>query len=144
MRAEIGFLATLLVVFSAIKIAASCLAYASALASVGGGAAEGGYRSYWILQVLFYAFFLASAWRLRRFDRRGRRAVIWLSALSLAASVLYTLLDFAFGPGSERPALSLAIKLHLLVGGGVWNLVFPLLAILRLRTPAARRLFQSE
>lgn len=143
-RGEIRLLGSLLVVFAAIKIAASSLGYVSALVSVAGVDAEGGHTFYWIPQVLFYTFFLASARRLRRFDRYGRRAVISLCALSLAAALLYTLLDFTFGAGRERPALALAVKLRLLVGGDVWDLVFPLLAILRLRRPAARRLFERE
>lgn len=144
LRAEIGFLATLLVLYSAIKIAASSLAYVSALVAVAGVDEEGGHTLYWIPQVLFYTLFFASARRLRRFDRNGRRAVISLSALSLAAAVLYTVLDFAFGPGRERPALAFAIKLRLLIGGDVWDVVFPLLAILWLRTPATRQLFERE
>jgi hypothetical protein len=67
-----------------------------------------------------------------------------MSWLSLAATVLYTALDFTIGPGHDRPALAVAIKLRLLVGGDAWDIVFPLLSILWLRTPQARRLFEVE
>ena len=52
--------------------------------------------------------------------------------------------DFTIGPGHDRPALAVAIKLRLLAGGDAWDIVFPLLSILRLRTPQARRLFECE
>src|SRR5204862_304125 len=67
------------------------------------------------------------------------------TARSLAATILYTMLSFTIGPGHKDPALEIAIKLRLLlVGGDIWDLVFPLLAILWLRTPPAGRLFESE
>jgi hypothetical protein len=144
LRAQLRLLALLLVVFSAIKVTASALAYVSALVAVGGTDADSSRTLYWIPQVLFYTLLLTSSQRLRRFEPRARLAVLSLSALSLAATVLYTVLDFAVGPGHERPALAIAIKLRLLAGGDIWDLVFPLLAILWLRTPQARRLFESE
>jgi hypothetical protein len=145
LRAEVRLLATLLVVFSAIKVTASSLAYVAALVAAGGADADSSRTLFWIPQILFYTLFLASSRRLRRFESRSRTAVLSLSVLSLAATVLYTKLSFTIGPGHKDPALEIAIKLRLLlVGGDIWDLVFPLLAILRLRTPPARRLFESE
>jgi hypothetical protein len=144
LRGEIRLLATLLLVFAAIKIAASSLAYLSAVVSAGGTDSDGSRTLFWLPQVLFYTVLLASTVRLRRFDPRARAAVVSLSWLALAATVLYTALDFTLGPGHDRPALAIAIKLRLLAGGDAWDIVFPLLAILRLRTPQARRLFEVE
>jgi hypothetical protein len=145
LRAQLRLLALLLVVFSAIKVTASALAYVSALVAVGGTDADSSRTLYWIPQVLFYTLLLTSSQRLRRFEPRARMAVLSLSALSLAATVFYTVLNFTIGPGHKDPALAIAIKLRLLlVGGDIWDIVFPLLAILWLRTPQARRLFESE
>jgi len=145
LRAEVRLLATLLVVFSAIKVTASSLAYVSALVAAGGMDADSSRTLFWIPQILFYTLLLASSRRLRDFEPRSRTAVLSLSVLSLAATVLYTMLSFTIGPGHKDPALEIAIKLRLLlVGGDIWDLVFPLLAILWLRTPPARRLFASE
>jgi hypothetical protein len=144
LRAEICLLATLLVAFSTIKVIASSVAYVSALVAAGGADIDSSRTLFWIPQVLFYTLFLASSRRLRRFEPRSRAAVLSLSVLSLAATALYTALDFTVGPGHERPALAIAIRLRLLVGGDIWDLLFPVLAILWLRTPQARRLFTGE
>jgi len=144
LRAEVRLLATLLVAFSAIKVIASSLAYVSALVAASGSDVDGSRTLFWIPQVLFYTLLFASSRRLRRFEPRSRGAVLSLSVLSVAATVLYTVLDFAVGPGHERPALAIAIKLRLLAGGDIWDLLFPVLAILWLRTPQARRLFEGE
>ncbi|MGH7896559.1 MAG: hypothetical protein ACREQQ_01300, partial [Candidatus Binatia bacterium] len=96
---------------------------------------------YWMPQLLFYSLLFASSLRLRRLERRSRIAVVSLSALSLVAMAVYTLLDFTIGRGHDQPALAIAIKLRLLVGGDVWDLIFPILMILRLRKPDARELF---
>jgi len=145
LRAEVRFLATLLVAFSAIKIIASSLSYVSALGAAGETDKDISRALFWMPQVLFYTLLLASSRRLRRFEPRARVAVLSLSALSLGATVLYTVLDFAIGPGRNDPALAIAVKLRLLlVGGDIWDFVFPLLAILWLRTPQCRRLFAGE
>jgi hypothetical protein len=141
-RAEIRLLATLLVVFAAIKIAGSSLGYISAVVSAGGTDADGSRTLFWLPQVLFYTLFLASAIRLRRFDSRGRGAVISLSWLALGATLLYAILDFTVGPGHDKPALAIAIRLRLLAGGDAWDIVLPLMAILRLGGPDARRAFE--
>jgi hypothetical protein len=144
LRAEVRVLAILLVVFSGIKIAASSLAYVSALVAAGSMDSDGSRTLFWIPQVLFYTLLLASSRRLRRFEPSARVAVLMLSVLSLTAIALYTALSFAIGPGRKDPALEIAIKLRLLlVGGDIWDVVFPLLAILWLRTPRCRRLFQG-
>jgi len=142
--AEIRLLATLLAIFAAVRILAAALGYLSALAATVGGDADGSRTIYWLPQLLFYALFLASSLRLRRFERRSRPVVVSLCALSLGAVVLYTLLDFTFGPGRAQPAMAIAIKLRLLVSGDIWDLVFPILAIARLRTPRARELFEGS
>jgi len=145
LRAEVRLLATLLVAFSSIKVIASSLAYVSALVAAGGTDADSSRTFFWIPQVLFYTLLLASSRRLRRFEPRARVAVLSLSVLSLGATLLYTVLNFAIGPGRNDPALAIAIKLRLLlVGGDIWDLLFPVLAILWLRTPQARRLFAGE
>jgi len=143
LRAEIRLLATLLVVFAEIKIAGSSLGYLSAIVSAGGTDTDGSRTLFWLPQVLFYTVLLASAIRLRRFEPRGRTSVVSLCWLSLAASLAYTMLDFTVGPGHERPALAIAIKLRLLAGGDAWDLVFPLLAIVWLRRPQVARLFAT-
>lgn len=143
-RGEIGLLALLLIVFSAVKIAASSLAYFSAVVAAGGADVDGSRTLFWLPQVLFYTLFLASSRRLRRFDRRGRAAVVSLSVLSLAVTALHTALDFLVGPGHERPALAIAIKLRLLAGGDIWDLLFPALAIAWLQRPAVRKLFDAQ
>ena len=141
-RAEVRLLSTLLMVFSVIKIAGSSLAFMAALVAADGS--DGGGRTlFWIPQVLFYTVLLASARRLQRLEPRVRSAVLGLSALSLAVIVLSNLLDFTIGAGHERPALAIAIKLRLLASGDAWDIVFPVLAILCLRRPPVRRLFEN-
>jgi len=142
LRGEIRLLATLLVVYAAIKIAGSSLGYVSAVVSAGGADPDGSRTLFWLPQVLFYTVFLASAIRLRRFESRGRSAVVSLAWLSLAATLVYAILDFTIGPGHEKPALAVAIRLRLLASGDAWDIVFPLLAVLWLRTPPVRRLFE--
>jgi hypothetical protein len=140
LRGELRLLANLLLVFALIKIVACSLVYTSAVAAGGGNDVSGAQTLFWMPQILFYSLFAASSWRLRRLDGRSRTAVVTLSIVSIVATVLYTLLDFTVGPGSQQPAMALAIKLRLLAGGDVWDVVFPVLAILRLRPEAARRL----
>ena len=143
LRGEIRLLATLLVVYAAIKIAGSSLGYVSAVVAAGGTDADGSRTLFWLPQVLFYTVFLASTIRLRRFEPRGRSAVVSLAWLSLGATLVYAILDFTIGPGHDKPALALAIRLRLLAGGDAWDIVFPLLAVLWLRTPSVRRLFET-
>jgi hypothetical protein len=142
LRAEIRLLALLLIVFSSIKILACSLAYASAVITSGGVDEHGGQTFYWLPQVLFYTLLLAGSRRMRRFDPISRTAVMSLSLLSLVATVVYVALDFTFGPASRDPAMGIAIRARLLLtGGDVWDIVFPLLTVLWLRGPEARRLF---
>lgn len=137
-RTRIQLLSLLLTIFSATKIAACSLAYLSAIVAGHGVDASGAQTFYWIPQILFYTMYLASARRLRRFDSLSRKAVISLSTVSLVAIILYTMLDFTLGPASRDPAMAIAIKLRLmLTGGDVWDVVFPLLAILWLREGGA-------
>jgi hypothetical protein len=137
-RTRIQLLSLLLTIFSASKIAACSLAYLSAIVAGHGVDASGAQTVYWIPQILFYTMYLASARRLRRFDSLSRKAVISLSTVSLVAIILYTMLDFTLGPASRDPAMAIAIKLRLmLTGGDVWDVVFPLLAILWLREGGA-------
>ena len=142
-RAEVGLVSALLIVFSVIKIAGSSLAFMAALFAAGGSEAGGGQALFWIPQVLFYTVLLATARRLRGFERRARGAVLGLCALSLAAIVLSNLLDFTIGAGHERPALAIAIKLRLLASGDAWDVVIPVMAIVYLRRSAMRRLFEA-
>jgi hypothetical protein len=145
LRAEIRLLALLLTIFAAVKIAACSLAYFSAVVAAGGVDESGSQTYYWLPQVLYYTLLLAVARRLRRFEPRSRAAVLALSSLSIAATVLYTVLDFTIGHGRQDPAMAIAIKLRLLLSGGdVWDLVFPLLAISRLWRPEVRAVFASE
>jgi hypothetical protein len=142
-RTEVDLLATLLIVFSAVKVAASSLAYVSALVAAGGADTDRSRTLFWIPQVLFYTLLLTSSRRLRRFQPRARVTVLSLSVLSLVATALYAVLSFVVGPGRANPALEIAIRLRLLlVGGDIWDIVFPLLAILWLRKPEYRRLFE--
>ena len=141
--AELRLLTTLLVIFSAVKIAASSLAYVAAVVAAGGGDADGSRTLFWIPQVLFYTLLLTAARRLRNFEPRARGAVLGLCVLSLAVMVLYNVTDFTIGAGHERPALAIAIKLRLLAAGDVWDVIFPAMAIIWLRRPAIRRLFES-
>jgi hypothetical protein len=143
-RAELRLLSTLLMVFSVIKIAGSSLAFMAALMATEGSDAGGGRTLFWIPQVLLYTVLLASARRLQRLEPRARSAVLGLCALSLAVIVLSNLLDFTIGAGHERPALAIAIKLRLLASGDAWDIVFPVLAVLCLRRPAVRKLFENR
>jgi hypothetical protein len=94
--------------------------------------------------VLFYTLLLAASRRLARFDSLGRSAVLSLCAVSIAATVVYNALDFAIGHASRDPAMAIAIKLRMmLTAGDVWDIVFPLLAIVWLRRPQARAVFGS-
>ena len=61
LRGEIRLLATLLLVFAAIKIAASSLAYLSAVVSAGGTDSDGSRTLFWLPQVLFYTVLLTSS-----------------------------------------------------------------------------------
>jgi hypothetical protein len=142
LRAEVRFLALLLAIFAGINIALCSLAYLSALAARGGVDASGGQSFYWLPQLLYYTLFFAVALRMRRFETGSRGAMLSLASLSLAASVLYAALDFTIGAGRQDPAMAIAIKLRqLFVAGDVWNLVFPILAIVWLRKPGVRGLF---
>lgn len=142
LRAEIRFLALLLAIFAGIKIAACSFAYASALAAAGGGIATAGQSYYWLPQILYYTLFFAVARRLRRFERGSRGSMLSLAVLSLAAVALYTALDFTIGHGRQDPAMAIAIRLRLLLtAGDVWDVLFPVLAIVWLRKPGVRELF---
>jgi hypothetical protein len=133
-RTRIELLALLLTIFSAVKIASCSLAYFSAIVAGHGVDESGAQTFYWIPQVLFYTMYFAAARRLRRLDSFSRKAVMSLSTVSLVAIIVYTMLDFTLGPASRDPAMAIAIKLRLmLTGGDVWDVVFPLLAILWLR-----------
>jgi hypothetical protein len=139
-RTRIEMLSLLLTIFSAVKILSCSLAYVSAIVSGHGVDESGGQTFYWIPQVLFYTMYLAAARRLGRFDSLSRKAVMSLSTVSLVAIILYTMLDFTLGPASRDPAMAIAIKLRLmLTGGDVWDVVFPLIAILWLREADAER-----
>ena len=141
---EIRLLATILTIFAAVKVLGCSLAYASAIVSMGGVDNGGGQTMYWLPQILFYTIFLASVRRLRRLEPRGRTAVVSLSILSLVAIVLYAVLDFTVGRAAHDPAMGIAIKLRLLLSGGdVWDLVFPSIALLRLRAGEVRALFDT-
>lgn len=137
-RTRIELLASLLLIFSAVKITSCSLAYFSAIVAGHGVDPSGAQTFYWIPQVLFYTMYFAAARRLRRFDSLSQKAVMTLSTVSLVAIILYTMLDFTLGPASHDPAMAIAIKLRLLLtGGDVWDIVFPLLAILWLREAEA-------
>jgi hypothetical protein len=144
LRGEIRLLATFLFAFAAIKVVASSLAYTSAIVAAGGTDVDASRTLFWLPQVLFYTLFATAARRLRRFEPRARSIVLSLAALSIGATVLYTVLDFAVGPAHQRPAMAIAIKLRLLAGGDIWDIVFPALAIAWLRPPDARRLFEPQ
>ena len=142
-EAEVRLLALLLTIFSAVKIAACALGYISAIVSAGGVDEQGGHTFYWLPQLLFYTMLLTASRRLSRFDRYGRTAVVSLSMLSLFAMIAYTAADFTIGVARNDPAMAIAIKLRLLlVGGDIWDIVFPLLAITRLRGPRVDGLFE--
>jgi hypothetical protein len=139
-RTRVEILSLLLTLYSAVKIASCSLAYISAIVAGHGVDESGAQTLYWIPQVLFYTMYLAASRRLRRFDTLSRKAVMSLSTISLAAIILYTMLDFTVGPASRDPAMAIAIKLRLmLTGGDVWDVAFPLLAILWLRDAEAER-----
>ena len=141
-RTRIELLALLLAIFSGVKIVACSLAYVSAIVAGHGVDPAGAQTFYWIPQVLFYTMYFISARRLRRFDGLSRKALITLSMVSLVAMILYSLLDFTLGPASRDPAMAIAIKMRLLLtGGDIWDIVFPLLAIVWLREPGAEPLF---
>jgi hypothetical protein len=141
-RTRIEILAFLLIVFSSIKIVACSLAYFSAIVAGHGVDLSGAQTFYWLPQVLFYTMFFAASRRLRRFDPLSRKALITLSFVSLVTIILYTVLDFMIGPASRDPAMAIAINLRLLLtGGDIWNIVFPLLAIVWLREPGVDTLF---
>jgi F0F1-type ATP synthase assembly protein I len=124
LRAEVRFLALLLAIFAGINIALCSLAYLSALAARGGVDASGGQSFYWLPQLLYYTLFFAVALRMRRFETGSRGAML------------------SIGAGRQDPAMAIAIKLRqLFVAGDVWNLVFPILAIVWLRKPGVRGLF---
>jgi len=144
LRAEIRFLALLLMIFSVIKIIGCSLAYVSAILAGGGVDPHGGHTLYWMPQVFFYTVLFASSRRLRELRRGSRTAVVSLAGLSLGATLIYMILDFTIGSGSADPAMAIAIKLRLLAGGDVWDIVFPVLAILWLRAPEARALAEGE
>ncbi len=143
-RAEVRMLATMLLILSIVKIATSSLTYIAALVAAGRSGADASQAIYWIPQVLFYTLLLTGARRLGVFEPRARGAVLGLCVLSLLARVLYNVLDFTIGAGREMPALAIAMKLRLLAAGDVWDIVFPVIAIVILQRPAVRRLFESR
>lgn len=145
LRGAIALLATLLGVYAAVRIVSSMLSFTAAIVAVGGVDHDASRTIYWVPQMLFFTFFFAATRRLRRFEELGRRAVISLSWLSLVLIALYTIAEFAFGPGRQNPPLAIAFKLRLLfTGGDVWDIVFPVMAILTLREPGARGLFEGR
>lgn len=144
-RGAIELLAGVLVLFAGIKIVSTALSFVGAIVAAGGVDGDASRTLYWVPQMLFYTFFFASARRVRRFEALGRRAVVSLSWLSLAAIALYTVAEFTIGPGGENPPMALALKLRMFfVEGEVWDVLFPLLAILSLRSAEARRLFEAR
>ena len=145
LRGAIELLAGILVLFAGIKIVSTGLSFVAAVIAVGGNDADGSRTLYWVPQLLFYTFFFTSARRLRRFEALGRRAVVSLSWFSLVIIVLYTVSEFAIGPGRENPPMVIGFKLRMLfTGGDVWDILFPALAILWLRGRAVARLFERE
>jgi hypothetical protein len=143
-RAELRLLAVLLIILSLVKIATSSLTYIAALVATGGNDPDASRTIYWIPQVLFYTLLLAGALRLRDFEARARGAVLGLCVLSLVMRVIYNVADFTIGAGREMPALAIAMKLRLLAAGDVWDIIFPVLAIVILRRPAVCRLFENR
>ncbi len=144
-RGAIEVLASILTWFAVIEILNSGFSFAGAIISAGGRDATGGIVTYWLPQILFYTFYFVSARRLGRLETQGARAIVGLSWLSLVGIILYAAADFGFGRGREDPMLALAFKLRVLFGGGdVWGIFFPVLAIVWLGRPAARRLLEVE
>jgi hypothetical protein len=143
-RAELRLLASLLIILSIVKIATGSLTYVAALVAAGGSDPDASRTIYWIPQVLFYTLLLTGARRLRGLEARARGGVLGLCVLSLVVRVLYNVADFTIGAGRELPALAIAMKLRLLAAGDVWDIIFPVLAIVMLLRPAVRRLFESR
>jgi hypothetical protein len=136
--AEIRLLATLFMAFAVVKILGCSLGFLSAIAAAGGKDVDASRTLYWIPQVLFYVLLLSWSWRLRAGEPRARTVVWALSVLSIVVWAVYNVLDFVIGPASAQPAMAIAIRLRLLLGGDVWDVFFPAVAILKLRKLRAK------
>ncbi len=137
--AEIRLLATLFTAFAAVKIVATSLGFLSVIAVSGGTDPDGSRTLYWIPQLLFYVIFLAWSRRLYRLEGPAGKVLWSLGVLSLATWAIYNALDFTIGSAAAQPTMAIAIRLRLLLGGDVWDLVFPALAIWKLRDPLPSR-----
>ncbi len=137
--AEIRLLAALFAAFAAVKIVAASLGFLSAIAVSGGTDPDGSRTLYWIPQLFFYVIFLAWSRRLYRLEEPARKVLWSLSVLSIAAWAIYNALDFTIGTAAAQPTMAIAIKLRLLLGGDLWDVVFPALAIWKLSDPVPGR-----
>ena len=59
-------------------------------------------------------------------------------------TALHTFANFTIGVGHDKPALAIAMLLRLMASGDVWDVVFPVFAIVWLRRPAIRELFENR
>jgi hypothetical protein len=142
-RAELRLLGNFLIIYSIVKIGVASIAYLAAVNSTGGTDPHATQTIFWLPQILFFALLLFATRRMLRFEPRARGSIVALSVLSLAAMLLHTLANFTVGVGHEKPALAIAMIVKLLASGDVWDVIFPVFAIVYLRRPAVRRLFEN-
>jgi hypothetical protein len=143
-RAELRLLAAFLVAYCIVKIGVASIAYVAAVVSVGGTDADGSRTLFWIPQILFFTLLLIATRRMRRLETYGRSSVVALSVLSLAVMALHTLANFTIGTGHDKPAVAIAMLVRLFASGDVWDVIFPVFAIVLLRRPAIRQLFERR
>jgi hypothetical protein len=143
-RAELRLLASFLVAYSIVKIGVGSIAYLAAVTSTGGIDPHGNQTFFWLPQILFFTVLLIASRRMLRLEPRARGSVVALSVLSLAVMALHTLANFTIGVGHDKPALAIAMIVKLLASGDVWDVIFPVFALVCLRRPAVRRLFENR
>jgi FtsH-binding integral membrane protein len=141
-RAELRLLAAFLIAYCIVKIGVASIAYVVAVASAGGVDADASRTVFWIPQILFFTLLLIATRRMRRFESHGRSSVVALSVLSLAVTALHTVANFTIGVGHDKPAVAIAMLVRLLASGDIWDVIFPIFAIVWLRRPAIRQLFE--
>jgi hypothetical protein len=142
-RAELRLLASFLITYSIVKIGVASIAYLAAVKATDGIDPHGTQTVFWLPQILFFTVLLIASRRMLRFESRARSSVVALSVLSLAIMALHTLANFTIGVGHDKPALAIAMIVKLLASGDVWDVIFPVFAIVCLRRPAVRQLFEN-
>jgi hypothetical protein len=136
---EVRLLGSLLMLFAAVQIVVTAIGYLVPLAAADGQDPSGTQTLASIPALFYFVMYFVSARRLRRLEPEGRRMVTGLSWLGVVVSSSFPIVAVLV---AERPNVEIAVQLWLLAHGGLWSIVFPALALLRLRRPEIEEVFE--